>query len=167
MTATHPIVLPNQIEQTMADLATCLCAEILESGPPVCACGVMPGEDVALDYMGDCDDTCGQAWVRLATAYPSVTIGQPSVNPGNCSVGVGLEIEMGIVRCFDVGDGRTPPDAADLAASAVLQYADMMTMWRAVACCRSSKDFIIGQYVPIGPQGGIVGGTLPLGILVI
>jgi hypothetical protein len=156
------------INAILADLATCLCAQILTDGlPPVCFCGVVPGQDVALDYAGDCDDACGQAWVRLATAYPSVSVGQPSQIPNNCTVGIGVEIELGIVRCLDVGDGQTPPDPVELTAAGVLQVADMMAMWRAVACCRQSKDFIIGQYAPIGPQGGLVGGTLPLGILVL
>lgn len=149
------------------DLATCLCAQILTDGlPPVCTCGVMPGAEVALDYAGDCDDTCGMAWVRLASSYPSVTIGQPSERPGNCSSGIGIEVEIGIMRCIDLGDGVTPPDPAEMAAAATLQYADMLAMWRAVACCRTSKDWILGTYVPYGPQGGILGGILPLGILV-
>lgn len=164
---TEPIP-PNVIQTVLDDLATCLCAQILTDGlPPLCFCGVVPGEDVALDRTGDCDDACGQAWVRLATAYPSVAIGQPSQVPGNCTQGIGLEIEMGVIRCFDVGDGRSPVEESVLAAAGQLQVADMLAMWRAVACCRQSKDFIIGQYVPVGPQGGIVGGTLPLGILVI
>jgi hypothetical protein len=43
----------------------------------------------------------------------------------------------------------------------------MMAMWRAVLCCRQSPDWLMGQYVPIGPAGGVVGGTLPVGILVL
>jgi hypothetical protein len=156
------------INAILADLATCLCAQILTDNlPPVCFCGVVPGQDVAMDYTGDCDDACGMAWVRLATAYPSVTVGQPSQIQNNCTAGIGLEIEMGIVRCLDVGEGGGPPEPEALTAAATLQVADIMAMWRAVACCRQSKDFIIGQYVPSGPQGGVVGGTLPLGILVL
>jgi hypothetical protein len=164
---TEPVFTPNRIQDILDNLAICLCSQILDDNlPGVCFCGIMPGEDVALDYVGDCDDACGQAWVRLATAYPSVTVGQPSQGIGNCNNAIGLEIELGIVRCFDVGDGRTPVDPVELGRAGRLQIADMLAMWRAVACCNSSKDFIMGQYVPIGPQGGIVGGTLPLGILV-
>ena len=155
------------INAILADLATCLCAQILTDDlPQVCFCGVVPGEEVALDYVGDCADACGMAWVRLSTAYPSVSIGQPAGIPGNCTMGIGVEIEMGIVRCLDVGEGSTPPEPTSLTASAVLQVADMMAMWRALHCCQNAKDFIIGQYAPIGPEGGVVGGTLPLGILV-
>jgi len=158
----------QDISAILADLSTCLCAQILTDGlPPVCVCGVMPGDEVALDYAGDCDDACGMAWVRLTTAYPSVQIGIPSSTPGNCTKAIGIEIEIGIVRCLDVGDGGTPPEVASLTASAVLQIADMMAMWRAVYCCQNAQDFIVGQYTPIGPQGGLIGGSLPLGMLVI
>jgi hypothetical protein len=34
----------------------------------------------------------------------------------------------------------------------------MMVMRRAVACCPGSTDWILGAYVPTGPQGGLVGG---------
>lgn len=156
------------ISAILADLSTCLCAQILTDDlPPVCVCGVLPGDEVALDYAGDCDDACGMAWVRLTTAYPSVSVGVPTGVPGNCTTAIGVEIEMGIVRCLDVGEGGTPPEFASLTASAVLQVADMMAMWRAVHCCQNARDFIIGQYVPIGPQGGLIGGTLPLGMLVL
>jgi hypothetical protein len=75
-------------------------------------------------------------------------------------------VELGIMRCLDVGDGTEPPSPAVLAAATVLQVADMMAMWRAIMCCRQSKDWIVGQYVPNGPTGGLVGGTVPVAIWV-
>jgi hypothetical protein len=162
-----PIPVPL-VTAVLSDLATCLCAQILADGlPPVCTCGVMPGAAVALDYAGECNDVCGMAWVRLGASYPSVTIGQPSARPGNCGVSIGIDVEMGLIRCIDLGDGENPPDPAELTAAAVLQQADMMAMWRAVACCRQAKDWVIGQYVPYGPEGGLVGGMLPLSILLV
>jgi hypothetical protein len=159
----------EQITSILTDLATCLCAQILTDDlPPTCFCGIVPGEVVALDYSGDCADECGMAWVRLSAAYPSTIVAVPSPMPGNCAVGIGIEVEMGIVRCISPGgeDGQ-PPEPAELAAAAVLQQADMMAMWRAVACCRTNKDWMIGTYTPFGPEGGLVGGTLALSILVL
>jgi len=158
----------ERITTLLTDLATCLCAQIISDDlPPVCFCGVVPGEQVALDYAGDCEDACGMAWVRLATSYPSVTIGAASARPGNCGLGLGVDVEMGIVRCISVGqvDGQ-PPSPAELSAAAVLQQADMMALWRSIACCRNSKDWMIGAYTPYGPEGGTVGGTLTASILV-
>lgn len=159
--------MPNLIWQAVEDLTTCLCAQLLTDNlPPVCVCGTLPGVEVALLYTGDCDVACGQAWVRLAGAYPSVTIGQPSTRPGNCNSGIGADIELGIARCIDVGDADTPPSPQVLAAAAQLQMDDMLAMWRAVACCRQSKDWIVNAYTPFGPEGGLVGGSLLVQVLV-
>ena len=160
-------VVLDPVSQVLSDLATCLCAQIITDGlPNVCSCGVMPGEQVALDQMGDCNDTCGQAWVRLASSYPSTSVGLASELPGNCSAAIGLDIELGIARCVEIGDANQPPSLADLTDAAYLQSRDMLAMWRAVACCRQSKDWAIGQYQPFGPQGGVVGGILPIAVLV-
>lgn len=163
-----PLVLANPITVILDDLATCLCSQIITDGsPPTCFCGVVPGDEVAMDYAGDCNDTCGMAWVRLVTAYPSTSVGVPVERPGNCAVGIGIDVVLGISRCIELGDNGEPPSQEDLAAGAVLQQADMMTMWRAISCCRTSKDWRIGSYTPFGPQGGLIGGVLPLSILVL
>jgi hypothetical protein len=158
----------DKVATVLAELSTCLCAQLLtDDSPPVCACGLFPGAEVPMDYVGNCEGACGQAWVRLANAYPSTTIGVATQVPGNCGLGIGVDIELGIARCVEVGDvDGQPPDPAVLAAAAVLQEADMMTMWRAVACCRSSKDWIVTNYTPFGPEGGVVLGTLLVSILV-
>jgi len=160
--------MPNQVTVAITELATCLCAQIITDGlPPVCFCGVVPGAEVALDYAGDCKDACGMAWVRLASSYPSTAIGQPSILPGNCGVGIGFDVEIAIMRCIEAGDADgSPPEPGVLAAAAVLQYEDMLAMWRAVACCRQSKDWIMGAYTPVGPEGGLVGGALAVSMLV-
>lgn len=159
----------EKITALLTDLATCLCSQLLDDAlPPVCFCGIVPGSTVALDYSGNCDDKCGMAWVRMSAAYPSAQIGIPSVTPGNCTIGIGVDVELGVVRCITPGgDNGEPPEPAELAAASVLQQADMMAMWRAVACCRTSKDWAIGQYVPYGPEGGLVGGALNIAVLVL
>lgn len=159
----------ERITSILTDLTTCLCSQLLDDElPPVCFCGIVPGAEVALDYAGECENECGMAWVRLIGSAPSVTVGVPSALPGNCSTGINIDVELGVVRCIGVGgpDGQ-PIEPSELAAAAVLQQADMMAMWRAVACCRDSKDWVIGAYTPFGPDGGLVGGTLSLSILVL
>lgn len=158
----------DRVQTVLTELSTCLCAQVQVDGlPPVCFCGIVPGAEIAMDSAGDCDDACGMAWVRLASAYPATTIGQPSLRVGNCGVGIGLDIELGIGRCIEVGQsdgsGLTPEQ---LSVAAALQEADMMAMWRAVACCRQSNDWVVGQYTPFGPEGGVVGGTLIVAVLV-
>jgi hypothetical protein len=164
-----PTQTDNPINTLLDDLSVCLCAQILNDGlPNVCFCGVVPGDQIALDYAGNCADECGMAWVRNAGAYPSTVVGQPSTLPGNCSSGIGLSVELGIMRCMSVGEADgSGPSSSELEAASRLQQSDMLAMWRAVACCRSSKDWVIVGYTPYGPEGGLVGGTLTISALVI
>jgi hypothetical protein len=124
---------------------------------------------VAWDYSGDCgDDVCGMAWVRLVAVYPSTVIGVPSEEPGNCSKAIGMDVEIGILRCVSVSDDQgNPPDPTDLQANAALQVADAMALRKAAACCAPEKDFILGGYTPVGPAGGLVGGTWAMSLQVI
>jgi hypothetical protein len=160
MTVTIP---DNKIYTLLDELATCLCAQIQTDGlPAVCACSVVPGALVIPDMVGDCADGCGQAWVRLVSAYPSVIIGVPDTQAGNCSSSVGVEVELGVLRCIESEDVGVP----ELQNGTQLQVADMLAMWRAVSCCRQSKDYMITAYTPVGPEGGLVGGGLTVSILV-
>jgi hypothetical protein len=161
----------NRIFGLLTDLAGCLCAQINDEAnglQGVCFCGVMPGEAVAMDYVDGCDDdTCGMAYVRLTTLYPSATIGQVDQRPGNCGLGLGIDIEVGILRCISgYDDSGTLPDEAEVLAKVQQQTADAFAMIRAINCCASlpSKEFIMGQYAPVGPMGGVVGGTITLSV---
>jgi hypothetical protein len=143
----------------LTDLATCLCSEIATSGlPDVCFCGIIPGEAASAMYSGDCTKKCGMAWVRLVSAFPAAGVGVPSEHPGNCGSGLGFDVEMGMLRCTEIGTATTPPPPAQLLGSAELQYGDMNVMRKAVACCSGSKDWTLQTYTPMGPGGGLVGG---------
>lgn len=172
---TEPPVEPDWLETLvfakMAALATCLCAEIERRGlPSPCFCGILPGE-VVYDAtgFGECDDADGQAWVRLTGAYASQQVGVPDETPGNCSKGLGVDLEVGILRYFpyEENGGVLPPDV--VLAVAQLQMADMMAMKAAIECCNDlgdSKSIILGSYLPDGPLGGLVGGKWSLSISV-
>ena len=153
----------------LVDLASCLCAQIAIDGlPGLCRCGLQPGAQViGLPVGGDCGEECGQAWVRLASLYPSTSIGQPSTQQGNCLSALGLDVEMGVMRCVPIGDPNGDlPSEEDLAAATALQVADALSMRRAVSCCGDAEDWMLGQYAPQGPQGGFVGGIWTLSLLV-
>lgn len=162
----------NRIFTLVTDLAACLCAQINdeENGlAGVCFCGVVPGEAAPIDYASTCDDgVCGVAYVRMLSLYPSATVGMPNEQPGNCGVQTGVDIEVGIMRCFPMGEADELPTEADLMDATRLQIADAMALQRAVNCCPSlgSKDFILGPYVPAGPLGGVYGGTISLAAIV-
>lgn len=147
----------------MIEVAACLCAQIDADGsPPTCFCGVVPGDSVVLAYATDCESRDGMAWVRLISMYPSSTLGEQSFVPGNCTGGIGAEVELGIVRSYPVsGDGEEPPPAV-LEEIVRQQVKDAMTLYRTVLCCSSlpSKDVIVGVYTPTPILGGLAGGTI-------
>lgn len=149
------------------DLVTCLQAE-LESAPTpdMCFVGIVPGDSVALEYQGDCTDVCGMAWVRVVTMYPSSGVGIANTHPRNCDAGLGIDVEIGTMRCITPGDENgAPPSAEELRAATELQVADMLTVLRAIRCCQGSDDWIVGQYQPYGPQGGVFGSTVQVNFL--
>jgi len=144
----------------LVDLATCLCNELADSGLPApCFCGVMPGASVALDYATNCGDNCGMAWVRAVSVFPSTNF--PSLDTGftRCNYPLAFTAEVGVIRCMEVPADGEPPSLASLLASAQLQLADMAAMRRAIVCCSTSGDVVLGAYTPTGPQGGVVGGS--------
>lgn len=161
----------NPVFDRVSDLAACLCAQIAdpENGvPDVCFCGIMPGDQAVGDYGGDCKVACGLAWVRLVSLYPMAVIGAPDPTPGNCGVGVGIDVEMGIMRCISIGNDVTGelPSAAELLEAAQLQFADALVMRKALFCCDAipTKEGIMTVYTPAGPMGGLVGGTVTVSL---
>lgn len=174
-----PSILDNVVFSQMAEIAECLCAKLAANGlPTVCFCGIIAG---ALPYdatgvgegceSDDPDDNvgCGQAWVRLVSAYPSTQVGVADVIPGNCTKGFGYDIEIGVMRCIRIEElgGALPAD--EMLAAVQLQIADMLTMQQALMCCSAfdTEDFVLGQYTPIGPEGGLVGGSWLTSITII
>lgn len=157
------------IAARLQELADCLCAQVAEDGlPGLCFCGVVPGEAAAADYISDRCDDCGMAWVRLVSIYPTAGVGIADTTIGNCNKELGFDVEIGIMRCFSVGDAQgNPPSPNEVREAAALAALDAETMVRAVACCPAinSKSYVMGNYQPLGPQGGVVGGVWTLSLV--
>jgi hypothetical protein len=160
---------PSRIFDVLTEVAACLCAQIQIDGlPEPCFCGVVPGEAIAIDYAGDCAPLCGMAWVRLSNVYSAASVGVASVLPGNCGRSTGIDIEVGIVRCISAGDSDgSPPSPEELQDATELQLADAMVLQRTLICCDAldSGSIIMGTYTPVGPQGGVVGGTVLVSVM--
>lgn len=149
----------------LEQLAHCLCAALAEHPelPELCFCGVVWGELVPADYV---QDDKGMAWVRLISGQPSATFGQPYTEPG-CTMPLAFVVEMGVLYCPPMPDSVDPrdlPSIADHLVAARHAATAMEAMFSAVICCFDSqdKDLVVGQYTPMGPQGGVMGGTLQL-----
>lgn len=155
--------MSDPVFDVLTELASCLCEQIRKDDlPEPCFCGVLPGQLVAYDYVGVCEQQDGMAWTRLATSYPAAGVGRVDQNISNCGSGIGVEIELGVLRqAPTLQEGGEPPTEAMQLESVRVQMGDMLAMWRAVNCCFSEKgtDYILQGYRPFGPQGFAVGGS--------
>lgn len=146
------------VKTVLDAIAACLCAEV-NADDSLCFCGVLVG-DSAYDVSGECDDTkCGQAWVRLVQAYVSSSVGEADLTVNNCGKALGLDIEMGVLRCFPIQ--AEAPSEEDLITISDKQIEDMEAMRRAILCCDAFDAVVLSAYEPVGPlgQGGFVGGV--------
>lgn len=144
-------------------LADALCQEIADSGlEEPCFCGIMPGAGIALDYVDGCE-AGGMAWVRMVTAFPSQTFPEPDVDINGCDQAMAFQAEVGIIRAFRVPDNGEPPTQGDMLTAAEVQMAEMAAMRRAILC-RFTGTVALGQYTPIGPDGGALGGAWSLSV---
>ena len=153
-------LIENRVATLLTEVASCLCSSIsdTEDVPDVCFCGLLPGAEVPGDY---CDG--GQAWARLVGISPYVSQGGEQQGGKPCQAGdfiVGVEI--GILRCAPMPDdeGQAPSMAEQLDAT-LLQMKDMGVLRLVIGCCELSNDITVepGDYTPIGPEGGCLGGT--------
>jgi hypothetical protein len=150
--------------EVLVNLAACVEATLQDEGlAPVCFNGVVPGDGISAAWGAECDDggPCGMAWTRLVLAYPATAVGQQDQTPGNCGAGIGLDIEVGILRCTPVGLQDAETEEVDALASSMEVLNDMLALRKAIQCCTSlpSKDVVLGSWTPMGPLGGLVGGA--------
>lgn len=125
--------------------------------PGPCTSSVIPGDVLALDYIGDeCDSF---AWTRITSVFPSRAFPQPDESPSKLLV-FATGIEVGLVRRMEIPDNGEPVAPEDQYEIARTQMADMRAMLQAL--CEYAGDdtpLLVGQYAPLGPEGGVVGGT--------
>lgn len=147
----------------LIQLADCLCTELVTAGlPPTCICAPFPGEAVATDYV---NQDQGMAWVRLASMFPSSAFPAQDGTASGCLMPMAAQLEVGVLYCAPVTQGRsnrTPPGLSAMFDSTRLQMAAMAAMLRAIECCLGAanrKSVALGAYAPLGPDGGVVGGT--------
>jgi len=159
VTVTEPIAItPPPIALMLADLAACVCGALANEGAgPTCWCGLYPGAQVSWDYCGACDgDKCGMGWVQLATIFPYNTF-PVGVIDLRCASPLAWGIRVGALRCIPTPDDGELPSPEDMANAALMQYLDAKALHTAIKCC-TGITASIETYVPVGPDGGCVGG---------
>lgn len=150
----------TSVAQILTAIASCLCAEV-NADDDMCFCGVIQGEAAVHDFWPDCDND-GMAWVRLGPTYPSTALGQADETPGIKGKALGLDIDLGIVRSYEFDDTDLSISPEQYATMATRAADDMQAIYKVIACCDAleERDFIMGQYLPIGPSGGVYGGSV-------
>lgn len=162
--------IADQINEAMAALAGC----VFDGLDPVCAATIILGDtdDGQDDFQpddedADCDDDCSRAWVRVNGAYPANGIGVANDEPNqSCETLIGMDLEIGIIRCVEIEKNGEAPTATNLLAASIQNIRDMVAIRKAVLCCTHFEDYQLGDWTPTGPDGGRVGGYWTLAVLV-
>jgi hypothetical protein len=163
-TVTDPLGIPTAHAVLEAVLATYDATEV--QGP--CAAGLASGAMAAVDRGIDtADGCCGQLWVRVADAYPSRRFPEPDAFPAPAEdLAWAVMVEVGIVRPATMVreiDGKPvlpsmqeETDAAErtLIDAAMLRQALLVTYAE-----EADVTVLLGRWVPLGPEGGVVGGA--------
>jgi hypothetical protein len=156
-------MLPDTVALPIMDrLLGCLMVELERSpaGTPEFS-GLLPGAAVITDY-------CGMAWVRLQQAAPSARFPNAGATPSSCADPTAVTVQLGVTRCIPTSEatGQPPtPAQQDLAVRG--QMGDYAALRRAVLCCLKGEVYVLGAYLPLGPQGGIGGGALTVTVQVV
>lgn len=160
----QPLPLEAWLDKAVTDLLACVCTEVAERGVgPVCWCGLQSGE-ATWDGCGECDGGhCGMAYARVIRAFPYTAFPE---NEGvtTCDTAIGFDLEVGVMRCFPTHEDGTGLEPEEALAVALDVNADLAALHRAIACCLEVPVRLLGEWVPLGPQGGCVGGAWTLSI---
>lgn len=147
----------------------CLCAALENSpGGSPCFCSVVPGDQVAMDYV-DCDndEPCGMAWVRLDQSFVGSSIynsvyARTALNVARCVPMLSHRVQMGVIRCMrGMDEEGNPPDELANHEAARIQMGDYAAILRSLNCCfpyDKRREFLFERYIPYGPTGNAVGG---------
>ena len=102
------------------------------------------------------DAFCSQAWVRVMAVTP---VGQIDGFDGECGAILRLDLEVGVLRCFDIMEEGEAPSASDVMVAAMQAMTDMQAIYNAAMACEVWDSITSGQWSPSGPLGGQYGGT--------
>lgn len=150
-----PIIWP-----LMVQVSDCLCETLTARGllPGDCFCGIFPGDNAPWLYRE------GMAWVRLTGGFPTISFPQQATAADSCGAFLGAELEVGVLHCAPTfSAGGDPPSQTDWFEASRLQVATMRAIQQAIVCCNVEYK-AIGTYTPLGPQGGLFGGSWTMSI---
>ena len=147
----------RRLEPMLLLLLACLQKEAEDCNLDLCYLGIQSGATPDLTAVWE---DGSMIWVRLMGVAPIYGEGQAW---SHCTMRLSADIEVGFATCYGVDeDGVAHTAEQDLAILDSVQTG-MMALWRAVACCdwagAHKKTVETTAWVPLGPEGNIVGGT--------
>lgn len=129
----------------------------------ICSYGLTIGESYVPfdpDPEDDCEENevaCSQAWVRVTSVAP--TAAPSSFGGDGCAVVLRIDLEVGVIRCFDIEEDGDAPTATDVMVAAMQAMSDMNAIYCAAMSCEVWESIDSGAWTPLGPLGGQYGGT--------
>lgn len=151
------------IQQMLAELLESLTAQIRAAGKQddYCSVTVQPGAAVTIDF-GPESGCEGTAWVRLISANPTVAFPSADTRVDTCAFTLAFLVEMGMVFPAPAMEDRlgnfVAPDDVELFNASMRQASEMQMMFDAIRAAKIPQK-LVGDYVPMGPEGGIIGAT--------
>jgi hypothetical protein len=155
----------SQAGRLMETALAALKLELADSGDDgLCAKAIYPGVAVPSDYAANDECEGGMAWVRLISAAPTMAFPAQDMTADSCAATLAYSVEMGIIRPAPIPESFQKdmdlPDDEEHIEAAHRQFNDMHLMHRALKRIRRSVDqMVFGSYTPVGPEGGVVGGS--------
>ncbi|QUE25328.1 hypothetical protein SEA_FIZZLES_32 [Microbacterium phage Fizzles] len=157
-----------RIYPILAELRECLRIALGDGAP--CFVGILVGDDIPSEYVGDCEDdgepSCGAAYVRVTGAYPTDRFPEPVQYP-TCNMAMAYNISVGILRCTSVGEEDGGPIyPPELEQVTLRSLSDMKAIRYAIQCCFQNAfpkvKTLMGTFTPLPSEGGVVGGEWPI-----
>lgn len=150
------------INQMLAELLESLARQIRAKGKEddYCSITIQPGNAVVFDF-GPESGCGGMAWVRLVAANPTSAFPAADVGVNNCAFSLAFMVEVGMMAPAPVMEDRMGsfvlPEDTELFEASMRQSDEMQMMFDAIRTA-DIPEKVLGDYLPQGPEGGILGG---------
>lgn len=138
-------------------LLACAQKQLEDCGFNLCWIGPQVGEQPDLSYVFE---DGSMAWVRLTTIQ---TIESQAGAQLQCATRISADLELGFATCYVIDNDGKGPNTEEAVNIFTESTKAMLALRRAILCCdwagKWRKTLNITDWEPIGPSGGIVGGT--------
>lgn len=166
MSALPNLVEDGRFQPALSELIGHLRTELdAAGGPGLCFCGLVPAGQPPLGVMNCDTGACGVAWIAAGAVFPTYSFPERVEGPQGfdptCRMSLGMDITIGVARCFPRPRGREPrPDEQAYFESTRLVLSDMRAMLRAMErpIRNGSMQVVPVNWGAMEPTSGATGG---------